>query len=52
MLMKDELENDGLPGSQEERFRELERVLEEYKDKAGSLITVLHKAQEIFGYLP
>lgn len=28
------------------------QVIEAYKDKEGSLIMVLHAAQEIFGYLP
>ena len=28
------------------------RVIEQYKGKRGSLIMVLHAAQEIFGYLP
>ncbi len=27
-------------------------VLEQYKDKPGSLITILQKAQDLFGYLP
>ncbi|MEN6349268.1 MAG: NADH-quinone oxidoreductase subunit NuoE [Syntrophomonas sp.] len=31
---------------------ELDAVLEEYKDQAGSLVTVLQKAQGIYGYLP
>ena len=30
----------------------IKAVLDEYKDKSGSLITVLQKAQEIYGYLP
>lgn len=34
------------------RFAELAKVVEEYKDMEGALIMVLHKAQEIFGYLP
>ena len=28
------------------------KVIEQYKEKEGSLIMVLHAAQEIFGYLP
>ena len=27
-------------------------VIEQYREKEGSLIMVLHAAQEIFGYLP
>ena len=30
----------------------LESVLSEYKDVKGSLITILQKAQDIYGYLP
>lgn len=30
----------------------LSHVLEKYKDVSGSLITILQKAQEIYGYLP
>ena len=35
-----------------ELFDQLDKVIEEYKDQKGSLITVLHQAQQIFGYLP
>lgn len=35
-----------------ECFRELEEFVNSIKDKKGALISVLHKAQEIFGYLP
>lgn len=34
------------------RYQELAQVIEEYRDMEGALIMVLHKAQEIFGYLP
>ena len=33
-------------------FEELDKVIANYKNDRGSLIPVLHKAQEIFGYLP
>ena len=33
-------------------FAQLDKVIEQYKDQKGSLITVLHQAQGIFGYLP
>lgn len=33
-------------------YDEIAKVIETYKDKEGSLIMVLHAAQEIFGYLP
>lgn len=32
-------------------FKELDLILEEYKDMQGNLIIILQKAQEIFGYL-
>ncbi|TDT67426.1 NAD(P)-dependent iron-only hydrogenase diaphorase component iron-sulfur protein [Hypnocyclicus thermotrophus] len=33
-------------------FRELKDFIDSLETKKGELITVLHKAQEIFGYLP
>jgi NADH-quinone oxidoreductase subunit E/NADP-reducing hydrogenase subunit HndA len=36
----------------EECFKKLEEFILNLDDKQGALITVLHKAQEIFGYLP
>lgn len=36
----------------ESGFKELESFINSMDTKEGSLITVLHKAQEIFGYLP
>ncbi|OYO40613.1 NAD(P)-dependent iron-only hydrogenase diaphorase component iron-sulfur protein [Lachnotalea glycerini] len=36
----------------EQDFNKLEKFIEDLPDKKGSLIAVLHKAQEIFGYLP
>ncbi|NLN92889.1 MAG: NAD(P)H-dependent oxidoreductase subunit E [Candidatus Hydrogenedens sp.] len=38
--------------SEEELLCRLDEVIEEYKDKPGSLIPVLQLAQAIFGYLP
>ena len=35
-----------------ERFKELQPVLDAYADVPGSLITILQKAQDIYGYLP
>ena len=35
-----------------EKFTELQKVIDEYKDKEGPLMPIMHKAQEIFGYLP
>lgn len=36
----------------DEKFKKLDEVIREYKDLGGALIPVLHKAQEIFGFLP
>lgn len=36
----------------DKRFEELAAFIESLPDKRGELITVLHKAQGIFGYLP
>jgi len=38
--------------SQEEKYQELEEFIKNNSEKKGFLIPVLHKAQEIFGYLP
>lgn len=35
-----------------EKFEELDKFILEEKDKKGSLIAILHKGQELFGYLP
>ena len=36
----------------QECFRKLEEFIDSLPEKEGALISVLHKAQEIFGYLP
>lgn len=36
----------------EEKYRELDAFIQEVKGVEGSLISVLHKAQDLFGYLP
>ncbi len=36
----------------EEKFRELDAYVASLPERKGALIAVLHKAQEIFGYLP
>ncbi len=38
--------------SKEQKYDEIAKVIELYKDKEGSLIQILHLAQEIYGYLP
>ncbi len=35
-----------------EKFKQLELIIAEHKDQPGSLIPVMHEAQELFGYLP
>ena len=41
------------PGTEEEKaLDKIANVIDLYKDKEGSLIQVLHLAQEIYGYLP
>ncbi|HEY8464218.1 MAG TPA: NADH-quinone oxidoreductase subunit NuoE [Bacillota bacterium] len=37
---------------QDDRYLKLEEIIREYSGKAGALIPVLHKAQQLFGYLP
>lgn len=36
----------------EEKFQELKTVIDRYKNMEGPLMPIMHKAQEIFGYLP
>ncbi|MDI3509008.1 MAG: NADP-reducing hydrogenase subunit HndA [Clostridiales bacterium] len=36
----------------EEKFQELKTVIDRYKNIEGPLMPIMHKAQEIFGYLP
>lgn len=35
-----------------ENAKKLDEIIEKYKDTRGSLIQVLHEAQEVYGYLP
>jgi NADH:ubiquinone oxidoreductase subunit E len=35
-----------------QKYDEIANVIDLYKDKQGSLIQILHLAQEIYGYLP
>ena len=41
--------NEDLP---EEKFNELEAFIDNMETTKGALIAILHKAQELFGYLP
>lgn len=38
--------------NEESKIKELDEVIEEYKDMSGNLIIILQKAQGIFSYLP
>ncbi|MEG1999948.1 MAG: NAD(P)H-dependent oxidoreductase subunit E [Evtepia sp.] len=38
--------------TEEDKYEKIAQMIEAYKDKEGSLIMVLHAAQEIYGYLP
>ncbi|NLX63310.1 MAG: NAD(P)H-dependent oxidoreductase subunit E [Clostridiaceae bacterium] len=40
------------PTEKTSRYSEIDKVIELYKDKRGSLIQILHLAQEIYGHLP
>jgi len=40
------------PGCGDNKFAEIANVIDLYRGKEGSLIQVLHRAQEIYGYLP
>ena len=35
-----------------EKYEEIANIIDLYRDKEGSLIQILHLAQEIYGYLP
>lgn len=35
-----------------QRYRALDQIIQQYAQKPGQLIGILHRAQEIFGYLP
>jgi len=38
--------------TEEEKFRRIEEVIDEYRNEGGNLIPILHMAQGIYGYLP
>lgn len=42
----------GCTGCNAELYSEIDNVIDLYKDKEGSLIQILHLAQEIYGFLP
>lgn len=38
--------------AEDQKYAEIANIIDLYKDKEGSLIQILHLAQEIYGYLP
>jgi len=40
------------PTEKTSKYSEIEKIIDLYKDKKGSLIQILHLAQEIYGHLP
>ncbi|MGL4568671.1 MAG: NAD(P)H-dependent oxidoreductase subunit E, partial [Fusobacteriaceae bacterium] len=38
--------------TKEQCYKELEKFIKDLPEREGALISVLHKGQEIFGYLP
>jgi NADH:ubiquinone oxidoreductase subunit E len=38
--------------TEQEKYARISEIIDEYKDKEGSLIQILHLAQGIYGYLP
>ena len=42
----------GIATLNEKKFSEIANIIDLYKDKEGSLIQILHLAQETYGYLP
>ncbi len=42
----------GCCSAKDDRYAALDQVIAKYKDQPGTLIPVLHQAQQIFGYLP
>ena len=48
-----DIQNCGCNGSEQEKlYAQIANVIDLYKDREGSLIQVLHLAQQIYGYLP
>lgn len=45
-------EGTGCCACADEKAQKLQEIIEKYKDTKGSLIPVLHEAQEVYGYLP
>ena len=42
----------GCQGCDEQQYAEIANIIDLYKDKEGSLIQILHLAQQVHGYLP
>ncbi|MFW5998743.1 MAG: NAD(P)H-dependent oxidoreductase subunit E [Halanaerobiaceae bacterium] len=45
-------ENINIEENEKEEFEKLREIINKYKDQEGTLIKILHEAQNIFGYLP
>lgn len=43
---------DGCTQDEKQKYDEIANIIDLYKDKEGSLIQILHLAQEVYGYLP
>ena len=41
-----------LSDEEKEKFSEFEKWVDKYQDQPGALILLLHRAQQLFGYLP
>ena len=40
------------PAEKESLYQQIDNIIDSFRDKEGSLIQVLHSAQEIYGHLP
>ena len=47
-----ELKAQQAEAEEQELYAKLDEIIDAYKDERGSLIQVLHQAQELFGWLP
>lgn len=51
-MNKETAKCDSCVNDKKHKFDEIANIIDLYKDKEGSLIQILHLAQEIYGYLP
>jgi NADH:ubiquinone oxidoreductase subunit E len=52
MMSTETVSEQRCPGCGDDKYAEIANVIDLYRGKEGSLIQVLHLAQEIYGYLP